>query len=75
MSAPSGVSGPRALGAVDRLVAAIDAVSTATGWLSGWLIVPMTLLRHHVRSHGVSYLAGQLYLEPHPKELMLRNHV
>ena len=39
------------------------------------LIVPMTLLRHHVRSHGVSYLAGQLYLEPHPKELMLRNHV
>jgi uncharacterized protein YbgA (DUF1722 family) len=39
------------------------------------LIVPITLLRHHVRSHGVSYLAGQLYLEPHPKELMLRNHV
>ena len=43
MSAPSGVSGPRALGAVDRLVAAIDAVSTATGWLAGWLIVPMTV--------------------------------
>jgi len=39
------------------------------------LIVPMTLLRHHVRKHDVSYLAGQLYLEPHPKELMLRNHV
>jgi uncharacterized protein YbgA (DUF1722 family) len=39
------------------------------------LVVPMTLLRHHVRAHGVSYLAGQLYLEPHPKELMLRNHV
>lgn len=39
------------------------------------LIVPMTLLRHHVRVHAVSYLAGQLYLEPHPKELMLRNHV
>ena len=39
------------------------------------LIVPMTLLRHYVRVHGVSYLAGQLYLEPHPKELMLRNHV
>jgi TRAP-type mannitol/chloroaromatic compound transport system permease small subunit len=43
MSAPSGVSGPRALGAVDRLVAAIEAVSTATGWLAGWLIVPMTV--------------------------------
>lgn len=39
------------------------------------LIVPVTLLRHHVRRCGVSYLAGQTYLEPHPKELMLRNHV
>lgn len=39
------------------------------------LIVPITLLRHHVRVHGVPYLAGQLYLEPHPKELMLRNCV
>jgi uncharacterized protein YbgA (DUF1722 family)/uncharacterized protein YbbK (DUF523 family) len=38
------------------------------------LIVPITLLRHHVRVHGVEYLAGQLYLQPHPKELMLRNH-
>ena len=39
------------------------------------LIVPVTLIRHHVRVHQVEYLAGQLYLEPHPKELMLRNHV
>ncbi len=39
------------------------------------LIVPITLLRHHVRVHDVSYLAGQVYLAPHPKELMLRNHV
>jgi uncharacterized protein YbgA (DUF1722 family)/uncharacterized protein YbbK (DUF523 family) len=39
------------------------------------LVVPMTLLRHYVRVHRVSYLAGQLYLAPHPKELMLRNHV
>jgi uncharacterized protein YbgA (DUF1722 family)/uncharacterized protein YbbK (DUF523 family) len=39
------------------------------------LIVPLTLVRHHVRCHDVAYLAGQLYLEPHPKELMLRNHV
>jgi hypothetical protein len=28
-----------------------------------------------VRVHSVEYLAGQLYLDPHPKELMLRNHV
>jgi uncharacterized protein YbgA (DUF1722 family)/uncharacterized protein YbbK (DUF523 family) len=39
------------------------------------LVVPITLLRHHVRVHRVSYLTGQLYLAPHPKELMLRNHV
>ena len=39
------------------------------------LIVPITLVRHHVRAHRISYLAGQLYLDPHPKELMLRNHV
>jgi uncharacterized protein YbgA (DUF1722 family)/uncharacterized protein YbbK (DUF523 family) len=39
------------------------------------LIVPITLLRHYVRVHDVPYLAGQFYLEPHPKELMLRNHV
>ena len=39
------------------------------------LIVPITLLRHFVRHHDVPYLAGQVYLEPHPRELMLRNHV
>jgi len=39
------------------------------------LIVPLTLVRHHVRRLGVVYLAGQVYLDPHPKELMLRNHV
>jgi uncharacterized protein YbgA (DUF1722 family)/uncharacterized protein YbbK (DUF523 family) len=39
------------------------------------LVVPLTLLRHHVRVHGIEYLAGQTYLEPHPRELMLRNHV
>jgi uncharacterized protein YbgA (DUF1722 family)/uncharacterized protein YbbK (DUF523 family) len=38
------------------------------------LVVPLTLLRHHLRLHGASYLEGQVYLEPHPKELMLRNH-
>ena len=39
------------------------------------LIVPITLLRHHVTKHGIEYLSGQLYLEPHPRELMLRNRV
>jgi uncharacterized protein YbgA (DUF1722 family)/uncharacterized protein YbbK (DUF523 family) len=39
------------------------------------LVVPVTLLRHHVRALKIEYLAGQTYLEPHPRELMLRNHV
>ena len=39
------------------------------------LVVPLTLIRHHVRRHDVQYLAGQAYLDPHPRELMLRNHV
>jgi uncharacterized protein YbgA (DUF1722 family)/uncharacterized protein YbbK (DUF523 family) len=37
-------------------------------------IVPLTLIRHHVRVHAVAYLAGQTYLDPHPRELTLRNH-
>lgn len=39
------------------------------------LLVPMTLMRHHVRRQRVSYLEGQTYLAPHPRELSLRNHV
>jgi uncharacterized protein YbgA (DUF1722 family)/uncharacterized protein YbbK (DUF523 family) len=39
------------------------------------LVVPITLLRHHVRRHDVGYLKDQSYLEPHPRELALRNHV
>jgi uncharacterized protein YbgA (DUF1722 family)/uncharacterized protein YbbK (DUF523 family) len=37
------------------------------------LVVPLTLLRHHVRRHPSPYVEGQTYLEPHPRELMLRN--
>jgi uncharacterized protein YbgA (DUF1722 family) len=39
------------------------------------LIVPVTLVRHHVRVHAIEYLARQSYLDPHPRELALRNHV
>jgi uncharacterized protein YbgA (DUF1722 family)/uncharacterized protein YbbK (DUF523 family) len=39
------------------------------------LVVPITLLRHHARTHGTAYLMGQTFLEPHPRELMLRNHI
>jgi uncharacterized protein YbgA (DUF1722 family) len=38
------------------------------------LIVPVTLLAHYVRKFGKPYLEGQIYLDPHPAELMLRNH-
>ena len=38
------------------------------------LVVPITLLRHHTRHHGIADLAGQTFLEPHPTELMLHNH-
>jgi uncharacterized protein YbgA (DUF1722 family)/uncharacterized protein YbbK (DUF523 family) len=39
------------------------------------LVVPVTLIGHYVRRHEVDYLKGQVFLEPHPRELMLRNHV
>ncbi|MDC8451172.1 MAG: YbgA family protein [Nitrospira sp.] len=39
------------------------------------LIVPLTLIKHYVRIFDVNYIRDQVYLNPHPKELMLRNHV
>jgi uncharacterized protein YbgA (DUF1722 family)/uncharacterized protein YbbK (DUF523 family) len=39
------------------------------------LIVPLTLLRHYVGKYDQHYLEQQVYLAPHPAELMLRNHV
>lgn len=37
------------------------------------LVVPMTLLKHHLRRHPDSYIAQQVYLQPHPENLSLRN--
>lgn len=63
----------RVLGPVDKteLLECID------GYRLGRLplIVPLTLLRHHFRRHPHPYVAQQYYLEPHPSELMLRNHI
>ena len=39
------------------------------------LIVPITLMNHFVRKYRQPYLAQQTYLNPHPLELQLRNHV
>ena len=39
------------------------------------LIVPLTLIKHYVQMLDATYIRDQVYLNPHPKELMLRNHV
>jgi uncharacterized protein YbgA (DUF1722 family) len=39
------------------------------------LIVPVTLINHYVRKYDQPYLRQQVYLNPHPLELQLRNHV
>jgi uncharacterized protein YbgA (DUF1722 family) len=40
------------------------------------LIVPLTLLKHHLNRYPVpEWVHQQLYLHPYPKELMLHNHV
>ena len=39
------------------------------------LIVPITLINHYVRKYNQPYLQDQYYLNPHPIELQLRNHV
>lgn len=38
------------------------------------LVVPTTLIRHLARRHDQTILLESSYLNPHPKELMLRNH-
>ncbi|MGE8150553.1 YbgA family protein [Pseudomonas vancouverensis] len=37
------------------------------------LVVPLTLLKHHFRRHPDPYIAQQVYLQPHPENLSLRN--
>ena len=39
------------------------------------LAVPLTLVKHYIRILTVPFLHDQVYLNPHPKELLLRNHV
>lgn len=38
------------------------------------LVVPVTLVNHYVRKYRQPYLDRQVYLNPHPVELKLRNH-
>ena len=39
------------------------------------LIVPVTLIGHYVRKYDQPYLKMQVYLNPHPLDLQMRNHV
>jgi uncharacterized protein YbgA (DUF1722 family)/uncharacterized protein YbbK (DUF523 family) len=39
------------------------------------LIIPITLLNHYVQKFNQPYLKQQVYLNPHPLEVLLRNHV
>ncbi len=53
-----------------------ELVETVENYRKGYvpLIVPITLLSHYVRKYDQPYLRDQLYLNPHPIELQLRNH-
>ena len=37
------------------------------------LVVPVTLLQHHFHSNPHPWISRQVYMKPHPRELMLRN--
>ena len=39
------------------------------------LVVPITMLRHHFRRCPDPYVGHQVYLDPHPEELQLRNFI
>jgi uncharacterized protein YbgA (DUF1722 family)/uncharacterized protein YbbK (DUF523 family) len=39
------------------------------------LVVPLRLLEHYARVRDVRYLCDQIYLNPYPHELMLRNNL
>lgn len=63
----------RAIGAVEKRQIRVAIEDFRAGRIP--LVVPITLLRFLVTTHEVDYVRGQLYLEPHPREMMLRNHV
>ncbi len=54
-----------------------ELLETIERYRNGWvpLIVPVTLLNHYVRTLDQPYLKSQVYMNPHPVELGLRNHV
>ena len=63
----------RKLASADERLELAEAIAAYRAGLTP-LIVPVTLVAHHVRRHKVAYLADQTYLRPHPLELKLRNY-
>jgi uncharacterized protein YbgA (DUF1722 family)/uncharacterized protein YbbK (DUF523 family) len=55
----------------------LEVLEVIDNYHSGFLplVVPVVLLNHYVRKYDQPYLKRQCYLNPHPLELMLRNHV
>ena len=39
------------------------------------LVAPMTLLRHHFRRNPDPYISEQLFMQPYPEQLGLRNAI
>lgn len=39
------------------------------------LVVPITLVKHYVAHYRIDYVRDQIYLNPHPKEMKLRNSI
>jgi len=39
------------------------------------LVVPLTLLKHYLRRYGNDYINDQVYLDPYPHQLGLRNYI
>jgi uncharacterized protein YbgA (DUF1722 family)/uncharacterized protein YbbK (DUF523 family) len=37
------------------------------------LVVPLTMLKHHFKHHAYSYIDQQVYMQPYPEQLSLRN--
>jgi uncharacterized protein YbgA (DUF1722 family) len=53
----------------------VELAEAVSGYARGIVpfVVPLTLFRHHVWRYGIAELAGQTYLDPDPRELMLKN--
>lgn len=61
------------LDASDRQELANSIASYGEGFVP--LIAPMQLLRHHFRRNPHPYIRQQVYLEPYPEKMMLRNTI